>query len=165
EAGPGIHLDWLWKTWAEHRIPLAKLIWKAVLEHNRLRLPNRKFSDGAGVGRPRVCNNLDRARDERPHDHCRRFFPLAILNFGQAQVFLWLWQVNHVLAPITATLLLSILALHGNDLQRERNRTAFRVYLASQMPHDSAQLSHVWSTTFIIQVAPTEDLSPLRSSK
>src|SRR5690242_11113045 len=32
EAGPGIHLDWLWKTWAEYRIPLAKLIWKAVLE-------------------------------------------------------------------------------------------------------------------------------------
>ena len=32
EAGPGIHLGWLWKTWAEHRIPLAKLIWKAVLE-------------------------------------------------------------------------------------------------------------------------------------
>ena len=32
EAGPGIHLDWLWKTWAEYRIPLAKLIWKSVLE-------------------------------------------------------------------------------------------------------------------------------------
>jgi hypothetical protein len=45
------------------------------------------------------------------------FFPLAILNFGQTQVLLWWWQVNHVLAPITATLLLSVLVLHGNDLQ------------------------------------------------
>src|SRR5581483_8213411 len=32
DAGPGIHLQWLWHTWAEHRIPLAKLIWKSVLQ-------------------------------------------------------------------------------------------------------------------------------------
>jgi hypothetical protein len=32
DSGPGIHIDWLWKTWAEHRIPLAKLIWKGVLQ-------------------------------------------------------------------------------------------------------------------------------------
>jgi len=32
DSGPGIHIDWLWKTWAEHRIPLAKLIWKSVLQ-------------------------------------------------------------------------------------------------------------------------------------
>jgi len=31
-SGPGIHIDWLWKTWAEHRIPLAKLIWKGILQ-------------------------------------------------------------------------------------------------------------------------------------
>src|SRR5262249_36057330 len=45
------------------------------------------------------------------------FFPLAILNFGQAQVFLWWWQVNHVLAPILAGFLLAILVLRGNDLK------------------------------------------------
>ena len=32
DSGPAIHINWLWKTWAEHRIPLAKLIWKGVLQ-------------------------------------------------------------------------------------------------------------------------------------
>jgi len=32
DSGPNIHLKWLWKPWAEHRIPLAKLIWKVVLQ-------------------------------------------------------------------------------------------------------------------------------------
>ncbi|PYI76659.1 MAG: hypothetical protein DMF01_03490, partial [Verrucomicrobia bacterium] len=44
------------------------------------------------------------------------FFPLAIINLGQAEVFLWWWQVNHVLAPIVAMLLLAALVLYGNDL-------------------------------------------------
>jgi hypothetical protein len=45
------------------------------------------------------------------------FFPLAVLNFGQAQVFLWWWQVNQVLAPITVSLLLSLIVIYGNNLQ------------------------------------------------
>jgi hypothetical protein len=32
DAGPRIHAQWLWTTWAEHRIPLAKLIWQTVLQ-------------------------------------------------------------------------------------------------------------------------------------
>src|SRR5215469_374027 len=63
DAGPGIHAQWLWTTWAEHRIPLA------------------------------------------------------LLNFGQAQVFLWWWQINHVLAPILAGLTLILVVLRGNNLQ------------------------------------------------
>jgi len=41
DSGPGIHIDWLWKTWAEHRIPLAKLISKGVLQ-----LTNYDFRSG-----------------------------------------------------------------------------------------------------------------------
>jgi hypothetical protein len=165
EAGPGIHLDWLWKTWAEHRIPLAKLIWKSVLELTDYDFRTGNFLTVLALAALAFAMIWTARKIRGRTIIADAFFPLAILNFGQAEVLLWWWQVNHVLAPITATLLLSILVLHGNDLQRARNRTAFRIYLASQMPHDSAQLSHVWSTTFIIQVAPTEDLSPLRSSK
>jgi len=45
------------------------------------------------------------------------FFPLALLNFGQAQVFLWWWQVNHVLGPIVASVILIVLVLRGSSLQ------------------------------------------------
>ena len=117
DSGPGIHIDWLWKTWAEHRIPLAKLIWKGVLQ-----LTNYNFRAGnfltvlglsATAGLMIWTANKIRGRTIVPD----AFFALAILNVGQAQVFLWWWQVNHVLAPIVATVLLSILVLHSKQLR------------------------------------------------
>ena len=117
DAGPGIHLDWLWKPWAEHRMPLAKLIWKGVLQ-----LTGYDFRAGnfltvlalAAIAGAMIWT----ARKIRGHTILAdAFFPLAILNFGQAQVFLWWWQVNHVLAPILASVLLAIVVLHGKDPQ------------------------------------------------
>src|SRR5262249_7664954 len=34
------------------------------------------------------------------------FLPLALLSFGQAQNFLWWWQINHLIAPFVAMSLL-----------------------------------------------------------
>ena len=45
------------------------------------------------------------------------FSHLALLNFGQAQVFLWWWQVNHVLAPVVAGAITIVLLVRGNKLQ------------------------------------------------
>jgi hypothetical protein len=117
DAGPGMHLHWLWKTWAEHRIPLAKFIWKGVLQ-----LTDYDFRFGnfltvfalAGIAGVMMWT----ARKIRGRTiFADAFFPLAILNFGQAQVFLWWWQINHVLAPIVACALLAVLMLHGNSLR------------------------------------------------
>ena len=117
DSGPGIHIDWLWKTWAEHRIPLAKLIWKGVLQ-----LTNYDFRSGnfltvlglsAAAGLMLWTANKIRGRTILAD----AFFPLAILNVGQAQVFLWWWQVNHVLAPILATVLLSVLVVRSKQLR------------------------------------------------
>ena len=116
DAGPEIQLDWLWNPWAEHRIPLAKLLWKGVLQ-----LTDYDFRFGnfltvlvlasvafAMVRAIRVVRGRTIVADA--------FFPLALLNFGQAQLFLWWWQVNHVLAPITACMLLLVLVLGGNSI-------------------------------------------------
>ena len=116
DAGPEIQIDWLWKPWAEHRIPLAKLLWNGVLQ-----LTDYDFRFGnfltvlalasvafAMVRAIRVVRGRTIVADA--------FFPLALLNFGQAQVFLWWWQVNHVLAPITACMLLLVLVLGGNSI-------------------------------------------------
>lgn len=117
DAGPGIRVRWLWKTWAEHRIPLAKFIWKAVLQ-----LTDYDFRAGnfltvfalAGVALLMIWTaNRIRGRTIV----LDAYFPLAVLNFGQAQVFLWWWQVNQVLAPITASLLLCLLVLYGKNVQ------------------------------------------------
>ena len=45
------------------------------------------------------------------------FFPLAILNVGQAQILLWWWQVNHVLAPILTMVLLSVVVVRSEELR------------------------------------------------
>ena len=116
DIGPGIQLDWLWAPWAEHRIPIAKLLWKGVLQ-----ITDYDFRFGnflivlalsgvafAMVWAARVVRGRTILADA--------FFPLALLNFGQAQVFLWWWQVNHVLAPITACMLLLVLVVRGNSI-------------------------------------------------
>src|SRR5262249_31775774 len=102
EAGPGIHISWLWHTWAEHRIPLAKFIWKTVLQ-----LTAYDFRAGdfftvlilAGGAATMIWTAMEVRGRLLAVD---AFFPLALLNFGQAQVLLWWWQINHVLAPALA---------------------------------------------------------------
>ena len=116
DAGPGIHFDWLWQPWAEHRIPLAKLIWKGVLQLTDYDFRFGNFLTvlalaGVAFAMVRVARAL-RGRTIAAD----AFFPLALLSFGQAQVFLWWWQVNHVLAPVTASVLLLLLLLRGNTL-------------------------------------------------
>jgi hypothetical protein len=116
DSGPGIRLHWLWNTWAEHRMPLAKLIWKGVLELTGYDFRFGNFLTvlalGAVAGAMVWTARKIRGRTILPDS----FFPLAIMNLGQAQVFLWWWQVNHVLAPILVMFLLVALVLYGNDL-------------------------------------------------
>lgn len=117
DAGQGVDLGWLWKPWAEHRIPLAKLLWKGVLELTDYDFRVGNFLSffllgGTSFGLIRAVRKL-RGRAILAD----AFFPLAVMNFGQAQVFLWWWQINHVLAPVTATLLLIVIVLRGNNLQ------------------------------------------------
>jgi hypothetical protein len=117
DGGTGIHFQWLWKTWAEHRIPLAKLLWKGVLQ-----LSGYNFRAGdfltIGLLAAAALAMIGAAGWIRGRlIVADAFFPLAVLNFGQAQVFLWWWQVNHVLAPVVASAILIVLVLRGNNLQ------------------------------------------------
>lgn len=117
DSGAGIHIDWLWKTWAEHRIPLAKLIWKGVLQLTNYDFRAGNFLTVLGLSSTAGLM-IWTANKIRGHTIIAdAFFPLAILNLGQARVFLWWWQVNHVLAPIVATVLLSILVVHSKQLR------------------------------------------------
>ena len=117
DSGPGIHIDWLWKTWAEHRIPLAKLIWKGFLQATNYDFRAGNFLTVLGLfgtaGLMIWTANKIRGRTILAD----AFFPLAILNVGHAQIFLWWWQVNHVLAPILATMLLSVVVVCTKQLR------------------------------------------------
>jgi hypothetical protein len=116
DSGPGIHLHWLWSTWAEHRIPLAKLIWKGVLELTGYDFRFGNFLTVLALGAVAGAMMWTARKIRGRTILADSFFPLAIINLGQAQVFLWWCSVNHVLAPIVAMLLLAALVLYGNDL-------------------------------------------------
>src|SRR5204863_8066841 len=106
-----------WKTLAEHRIPLAKLIWKSVLELTDYDFRAGDFLTVFGLGVLALAM-IQTARRTRGYTIIAdAFFPLAVLNFGQAQVFLWWWQVNVVLASIAVSVLLLLLVLYGNNLK------------------------------------------------
>ena len=104
-----VTLDWLWAQHAEHRTPLAKLLWVGVL-----RLTGYDFRVGnylSVLATAAVALALVRAA-RRLRGRTRladSFFPLALLTFGQAYAFLWFWVINQLLAPLAACGLLLIL--------------------------------------------------------
>ena len=117
DAGPGIHPGWLWKTWAEHRIPLAKLLWKSILESTAYNFQTGDFLTVIFLATTALAMIWAAGRIRGYLILADAFFPLALLNFGQAQVFLWWWQVNHVLAPVVAGAITIVLLVRGNNLQ------------------------------------------------
>jgi hypothetical protein len=117
DAGPGIHLHWLWKTWAEHRLPLAKFIWQSVLQLSGYNFRTGNFLTVLALAILAFAM-IWTSRQIRGHTIIAdAFFPLVLLNFGQAQVFLWWWQVNVALASIAVSVLLLLLVLYGNNLK------------------------------------------------
>ncbi len=106
---------WLWQQHAEHRVPLAKLIWLGVLQ-----LANYDFrainavnilSVAAAAAAMTVAAGRLRGRVR----YSDAFFPLAMLSFGQIQNFLWSWVLNHILPNLIACGLLLVVALRGRQ--------------------------------------------------
>lgn len=117
DSGSGIHLSWLWHTWAEHRVPLAKLVWKGVLLLTGYDFRAGDFLTVLLLAAAAFAMIWTAKRVRGRVILADAFFPLALLNLGQAQVFLTWWQVNQVLAPVSAAAILSIMVVHGNNLQ------------------------------------------------
>jgi hypothetical protein len=108
--------QWLWEQHAEHRVPLAKLIWLSSL-----RLSNYDFRFGnsisvLAVGAVAFAMMWTARRLRGWTTFSDSFFPLAFLNFSQAINFSWWWVFNHILAPVLACCLLSIILLKGKQL-------------------------------------------------
>jgi hypothetical protein len=108
--------QWLWEQHAEHRVPLAKLIWLSSLQ-----LTNYDFRVGSwisvlAVGAVAFAMIWTARRLRGWTSFSDSFFPLAFLNFGQSGNFLWWWVFNHILAPVLACCLLLIILLRGNQL-------------------------------------------------
>ena len=106
---------WLWQQHAEHRVPLAKLIWMGVLQ-----LTDYNFRAGSVVSVlsvSAVASALILAARRLRGRTCfsDAFFPLALLSFGQAQNFHWWWVFNHILPHLIACGLLLVIVFRGRE--------------------------------------------------
>ncbi len=109
ELGGGADFTWawLWEQHAEHRIPLAKLIWLGTLRLSGYDFRIGNLLEVAAVAGVALALMLAVRRIRGETRWTDAFFPLALLNFGQTYaVFLWWWQVNHTLPPLIACVLL-----------------------------------------------------------
>jgi hypothetical protein len=114
---PSLTLRWVWEQHAEHRIPLAKFLWLAVLK-----LTNYDFFVGnilvvLAFGAI-AAGMILTARAVRGWTRCAdAFLPLSILNFSQAMDYLWWFNVHHVLPPLLASAVLIIIVSKGTRLK------------------------------------------------
>jgi hypothetical protein len=107
--------QWLWQQHAEHRVPLAKLIWLGVFQ-----LANYDYRAVYAVSVLSVAATaaamVMAARRLRGRvRYSDAFFPLAMLGFGQIPNFLNSWVFNHILPNLIACGLLLVVALRGRE--------------------------------------------------
>jgi hypothetical protein len=107
--GPSLTPRWVWEQHADHRIPLPKFIWLAVLK-----LTNYDFLVGNflvvvafGVVSAGMILTARTARGWT--SYADAFLPLSILNFSQSMDYLWWFQIHHVLPSLLAYVVLAII--------------------------------------------------------
>jgi hypothetical protein len=111
-----LNAAWLWSQHLDHRIPLAKLIWIGLLQ-----LTGHDFRAGmvlnvlalAALALALVLT----ARALRGWtSYSDAFLPLAVLNPGQYENFLWSWQVAFVCSTVLAGTVLVVIVRNKGPL-------------------------------------------------
>jgi hypothetical protein len=115
---PRVTPQWLWAQHAEHRAPLAKLLWTGVnwLTDYDLRVGNFLSILAAGAVALALVRAAQRLRGRAAFADA--FFPLALLNPGQGFNFFCFWQVTHLLPAYLSCALLLVVARRGKELGR-----------------------------------------------
>jgi hypothetical protein len=110
---PSLTIGWVWQQHAEHRIPLAKFLWLAVLK-----LTNYNFLVGNllvvlafGVVAAAMISSAKAVRGYT--SYADAFFPISILNLSQSMDYLWWFCIHHVLPSLLASTLLIIIVTRG----------------------------------------------------
>src|SRR5262245_60699797 len=84
----------LWQPHAEHRIPVAKLIWIGMLKLTRGDFRVGMFLNVLAVA-ALAAAMMEAARRQRGRtSYADAFIPLVSLHVGQSTNFLWWWQIN-----------------------------------------------------------------------
>jgi hypothetical protein len=113
--GGSLSPDWLWAQHAEHRVPLAKLIWLGVLRLTDGDFRSGNFLTTAAWGAVSLAA-IAAVRAARGRlSWTDLFLPLALMTFGNGLNSIWWWCINQNLAPLVGTLLLLVIIVGGRQ--------------------------------------------------
>jgi hypothetical protein len=107
---------WLWAQHAEHRIPLAKLIWLGVLKATDYDFRVGNFLDVTALAAVAAGMILAARAVRGWTSFSDALFPLAILNPAQAMDFIWWITVHQILPSLLASGVLLIIVVKGTRL-------------------------------------------------
>ncbi len=112
-------VGWLWAQHCEHRVPLAKLLWVAVLVVTGFDFRAGIFLTVLALGAVAGAMIRTARRLRGRTSLVDAFFPLALFNFGQYHLYTWWWMINQTLAPLFACALLLLLARSARPRPRD----------------------------------------------
>jgi hypothetical protein len=107
---------WLWEQHAEHRIPLAKFIWLAVLKATDYDFRVGNFLDVTALAAVAAGMILAAQAVRGWISFSDALFPLVILNPAQGMDFVWWITVHQILPSLLASVVLLIVVTKGTRL-------------------------------------------------
>src|SRR5216117_1359813 len=107
--------EWLWSQHNEHRVPIPRLVFLALIHLTRLDFRVPMFFNLLGMAALAASMTVVVRRLRGTPSLSDVFFPLATLNIGQAANLLWGWQIQFFLSVIFACLALLAMLLTGTS--------------------------------------------------
>ena len=104
-----VTLEWLWSQHNEHRDPLPRLVYLALM---RFVAPNfyvGMFFDAIATAVLALGLILTIRRVRGRSSYTDAFFPIVLLNWGQAANLLWCWEIQFYASMLLAGVLLLII--------------------------------------------------------
>ncbi len=109
-------LSWLWEQNSEHRVPLPRLAYLALLKLTGGDFRAGMVFDTLAIAALAGGMMLAARRLRGRTSYADAFFPLVLLHLGHWDNLVWSWQIQFVLSTLAAGVLLLIIATRGGDL-------------------------------------------------
>jgi hypothetical protein len=104
---------WLWSQHNEHRVPIPRLLQLAMLRSSGIDFRTGMYFNVGATAALALAMILTARRLRGRSSFLDAFFPLALMNWAQADNFLWCWQLEYFVSMCLAGTTLILIARMG----------------------------------------------------
>jgi len=105
-----VTVEWLWSQHNEHRVPLPRLLTLAMTRLIAMDFRTGMYFNVLATSVLGLGMILTARRVRGSSRYLDAFFPIAVMNWGQAINFLWCWQVQYSASILLAGAMLMLIA-------------------------------------------------------